>query len=40
MKKTWIAAIAGMVLAGPAGAGLTSATGEVIAIMGGELFLG
>jgi hypothetical protein len=33
-------AIAGIALAGPAGAGLTSATGEVIAVMGGELFLG
>ncbi len=43
MKKAWLAAIACIGLAGasaPLSAGLLSATGDVIAIMAGELFVG
>jgi hypothetical protein len=43
MRKTTMVGIACIALAGsaaPAGAGMLSATGEVIAIMGGNLFVG
>jgi hypothetical protein len=43
MRKTFISALAWIALAGwvpPAGAGLFSATGAVIAILAGELFVG
>jgi hypothetical protein len=43
MRKIFIASIAAIALAGsagPAAGGLLSATGAVIAILGGELFLG
>jgi hypothetical protein len=43
MRKIWLAGIACIALAGsapPAAAGLFSAKGEVIAILGGELFVG
>jgi len=40
MKKILLAGIACIALAGPAGAGLLSSTGPVIAILDGELFVG